>query len=91
TDESTAEDVLEALVDARLLEVSGSDRAGRLRYRMPPVIRLFASERAEDESDGAERRSTVDRALTAWLLRARAGVRALTDGRPVRAAGALPW
>lgn len=91
TDESTAEDVLEGLVDARLLEVSGSDRAGRLRYRMPPVIRLFAAERAEDESDGAERRATVDRALTAWLLRARATVRALTDGRPVRAAGALPW
>ncbi|MET8184074.1 BTAD domain-containing putative transcriptional regulator, partial [Streptomyces sp. NPDC005336] len=91
TDESEAEDLLETLVDARLLEVRETDRTGRLRYRMPPVIRLFAYECAEAESDTTERRTTVDRALTAWLMRARAAVRALADGRQVAASSALLW
>ncbi|WP_329172199.1 AfsR/SARP family transcriptional regulator [Streptomyces sp. NBC_01477] len=91
TDEPRAEDLLETLVDARLLEVRGTDRTGRLRFRMPPVIRLFAHECAEAESTAAERRSTVDRALTAWLLRARAAARALADGRQVASGGELFW
>lgn len=90
-DESEAEDLLETLVDARLLEVSGTDRPGRQRYRMPPVIRLFAYECAESESNTTERRSTVDRALTAWLHRARAAVRAVADGRQSAAGSALLW
>jgi DNA-binding SARP family transcriptional activator len=91
TDESQAEDLLETLVDARLLEVRETDRTGRLRCRMPPVVRMFAHECAESETNTADRRSTVDRALTAWLLRARAAVSALADGRQVAAAGALLW
>ncbi|MEU4729796.1 BTAD domain-containing putative transcriptional regulator [Streptomyces sp. NPDC023588] len=91
TDESRAEDLLETLVDARLLEVGEAERTGRLRYRIPPVIRLFASERAEAESTAADRRSTVDRALDAWLQRARAAVRTLGDGRQVGARSALFW
>nr|AVR52590.1 SARP family transcriptional regulator [Streptomyces sp. FXJ1.235] len=89
TDESQAEDLLETLVDARLLEVRDTGRTGRLRCRMSPVVRMFAYEYAEAEIGTAERRSTVDRALTAWLLRARAAVSALTDGRQATAAGAL--
>ncbi|UED88038.1 AfsR/SARP family transcriptional regulator [Streptomyces profundus] len=91
TDESQTEDILESLVDTRLLEVAGRDPTGRPRCRLRPVVHLFARERAEAESDAAERYATVDRALTAWLLRARAAVRALADERHDVAAGALGW
>ncbi|MFD6533811.1 BTAD domain-containing putative transcriptional regulator [Streptomyces sp. NPDC060184] len=91
TDREEAEDLLESLVDARLLEVCDTDRAERLRYRMPPVIRLFAHECALAESTTAERRRTVDLALTAWLTRARAAVRGLADGRQATAGNALLW
>lgn len=91
TGKEEADDLLETLVDARLLEVCETERTGRLRYRMPPVIRLFAHECALAESSTAERRRTVDRALTAWLMRARAAGRALADGRQVAAGSALLW
>ncbi|MFE5597724.1 BTAD domain-containing putative transcriptional regulator [Streptomyces coelicoflavus] len=91
TDESQAQDLLETLVDARLLEVRETDRSGRLRCRMPPVVRMFAHECAEAGSSTADRRSTVDRALTAWLRQARAAVSALADGHEGAEAGALLW
>ncbi|GGW41939.1 hypothetical protein GCM10010503_17770 [Streptomyces lucensis JCM 4490] len=91
TDEAGAEDVLETLVDARLLEVRGTDGTGRLRCRMHPVVRLFAGECAQAGTTAAERRSTVERALTAWLMRARAAARTLNDGRHVAGSRALLW
>ncbi|WP_174315842.1 AfsR/SARP family transcriptional regulator [Streptomyces sp. CB01881] len=91
TGEAEAEDLLETLVDARLLEVRGTHRTGRLRCRMPPLVRLFAHECAQAQTTAAERRSTVERAFTAWLLRARTAVRALAGGRQDAAARALAW
>jgi DNA-binding SARP family transcriptional activator/MoxR-like ATPase len=90
TDEPGTQDLLETLVDARLLEVREPARTGRPHYRIPPVVRLFAFERAQEESSTAERRCTVERALTGWLLRARAAVRALAEGRQA-AGSALCW
>lgn len=77
--ESTSEDVLDTLVDVRLLEIAGVTRSGRLRYRFHGLVRQFARERAMIEDDVAGRTKTVDRALAAWLDRAQAADRQLAD------------
>ncbi|GAB2845985.1 AfsR/SARP family transcriptional regulator [Lentzea nigeriaca] len=62
-----AEDLVEALVDAHLVEPAGVDPAGRLRYRLHDLVRLFARVRAEDEDSVADRHVALSRALGAWL------------------------
>ncbi|GHH44643.1 AfsR/SARP family transcriptional regulator [Lentzea cavernae] len=56
------EDVLDQLVDARLLDVIGS-----ARYRMHELVRLHARERAEAEDGKQEREDVVRRAVVAAL------------------------
>ncbi|GII58653.1 SARP family transcriptional regulator [Planotetraspora thailandica] len=49
-----AEDVLEGLVEARLVEYAGMDDLGEPRYRVHDLVRLHARERGEaDEPPGA--------------------------------------
>ncbi|MFL6074090.1 MAG: BTAD domain-containing putative transcriptional regulator [Mycobacteriales bacterium] len=60
-DTATAEDLLEGLVDAQLLQVTGRDALGQARYRPHVLIRLFAAEQAwahagEDPPEQALRR-----------------------------------
>ncbi len=50
-----AEICADLLVDAQLLMCDGVDGRGRLRYRFPSLVRLYARERAEAE-DGPARR-----------------------------------
>ncbi|SER28076.1 AfsR/SARP family transcriptional regulator [Actinokineospora terrae] len=59
-----AEDVVEHLVDLRLLEVVGVDTLGRVRYRFHDLVRLFALEQG-----GAVEpvRAALDRMLATWL------------------------
>lgn len=79
TESAEAEELVERLVDARLVDVVGWDHAGHARYRLHRLVRLFARERAEEEIPSAERRAAVLRALEAWLtLATEAGAR-LTD------------
>jgi tetratricopeptide (TPR) repeat protein/transcriptional regulator with XRE-family HTH domain len=61
-----AEELLEALVDARLLEAEGRDQTGQLRYRFHDLIGLFARECAVEEPE-ADRRAALERALGGWL------------------------
>ncbi|SDG46261.1 DNA-binding transcriptional activator of the SARP family [Lentzea fradiae] len=56
------EDVLDRLVDARLLDVTGS-----ARYRMHELVRLHARELAEAEDPREEREDVVRRAVVAAL------------------------
>lgn len=65
TDE--AEDVVEQLVDAQLLELATVDPLGQVRYRMHELLQVFARERAELEDPVADREAAVTRALRAWL------------------------
>ncbi|EFG65283.1 AfsR/SARP family transcriptional regulator, partial [Streptomyces sp. SPB074] len=55
------ERLVEDLVDARFLDVVGTDRTGRLRYRLPSLLRLHARERARAEETGEERRAAQER------------------------------
>ncbi|WP_131742351.1 ATP-binding protein [Actinomadura roseirufa] len=64
------DDQLEALVDAQLVECSGTDATGRMRYRLHDLVRLYARERAEREDAGHERDAAVERVLDGYRERA---------------------
>jgi DNA-binding SARP family transcriptional activator/tetratricopeptide (TPR) repeat protein len=66
-----AEELLEVLTDARLIEVSGPDEAGQRRYRFHDLVRLYAKELAIAEE--------TDCACAAALGRAFGALLALTD------------
>ncbi|WP_329259783.1 tetratricopeptide repeat protein [Actinoallomurus sp. NBC_01490] len=61
------EDLVEELVDARLLEVAGRDETDQPRYRFHDLLRVYARERAVVEETPAERRAALGRAAGAWL------------------------
>jgi tetratricopeptide (TPR) repeat protein len=63
-------DQLEALIDAQLAEYSGADPAGRPRYRLHDLVRVFAAEIAGREEDTAAYRAAIERALSGYRRRA---------------------
>ena len=62
-----AEDLIEQLVDVRLLDVAGRDPSGQARFRFHDLTRAYARECAEAEEPEDERIAAVRRALSAWL------------------------
>ena len=62
-----AEDLVEELVNAQLLDIVGCDAVGQTRYRYHDLVRLYARERAEAEYPEPQRRAALARALGAWL------------------------
>jgi len=71
-----AEDVVEHLVDLRLVDVAGVDQIGRVRYRFHDLVQLFGAEQAAKEPSG-EVTEAVTRALATWLALVEAGVKKL--------------
>jgi DNA-binding SARP family transcriptional activator len=61
------DDVLDALVDAYLVRLVTTDRAGQPRYRLHDLLRAYAAEGAQDRYPVEERRAAVERVLSAWL------------------------
>jgi DNA-binding SARP family transcriptional activator/predicted negative regulator of RcsB-dependent stress response len=61
------EDLVEELVDARLLEVAGRDATEQPRYRFHDLLRVYARERALAEEPEAGRKAALTRALGGWL------------------------
>ncbi|WP_439663449.1 AfsR/SARP family transcriptional regulator [Lentzea sp. HUAS TT2] len=62
-----AEDVVERLVDAQLLDVSTTDDSAALRYQIHDLTRAFARERGEAEETAETIRTAVSRAAECWL------------------------
>jgi hypothetical protein len=62
-----AEDLLERLVDAQLVDAAGEDQAGQLRYRLHDLLRVFARERLHDEERAPARRTSLERVLQVYL------------------------
>ncbi|MFB7559420.1 AfsR/SARP family transcriptional regulator [Streptomyces brevispora] len=62
-----AEDLIEELVDAQLLEPLSAGADGQVRYRFQELLRLFARERAYAEESDSNRRDAVQRAYKGWL------------------------
>jgi DNA-binding SARP family transcriptional activator len=62
-----AEDLLDDLVNAQLVETTGSGSGVHSEYRFHDLIRVFARERLAAEEPAAERRAALERALGALL------------------------
>jgi DNA-binding SARP family transcriptional activator len=62
-----AEEIVEQLFDAQLIDIADSGSAGYVRYRLHDLVRLFAAERAEQEDSPETRASARTRALASWL------------------------
>jgi tetratricopeptide (TPR) repeat protein len=65
--EQEAEDLLDQLVRAGLLEAVGADRARQVRYRLHDLLRLYACERSL-AADGSEVRSAAVRGVLGAAL-----------------------
>ena len=68
-----AEDVLDDLVNAQLIESTGDGSGLDSQYRFHDLIRVFARERLAAEESAAERKAALERALGALLLPGREG------------------
>jgi tetratricopeptide (TPR) repeat protein len=64
------DDQLEALVDAQLVEYSGTDATGATRYRLHDLVRLYAREQADKEDTEEGRDAAVERVLGGYRDRA---------------------
>ncbi|MEV0597497.1 AfsR/SARP family transcriptional regulator [Nonomuraea cavernae] len=62
-----AEEVVERLVDAQLLDYVTTDAFGQVRYRLHDLLRVYAREQAEKEEPVAELAQAVSRVLGSWL------------------------
>jgi DNA-binding SARP family transcriptional activator/tetratricopeptide (TPR) repeat protein len=72
-----AEDVVEQLVDLRLLEVAGVDGIGRVRYSFHDLVQLFGAEQAAAAESPADVAAAVSRVLAVWMALVDAGSRQL--------------
>ncbi len=68
--EAVATARLEALVDARLVDLRGEDQSGQLWYGLPELVAVHARERARAEDPPPAREAALRRAFDAWLRRA---------------------
>ena len=89
-----AEDMLERLVDANLLDVAGRDAAGRPRYRMHDLLAVFARERLHEERAVTRHQVGLGMVLDAWLgivdwVQPRLPEGMLAAGQPALAGAAL--
>lgn len=85
-----AERLLDQLVDAQLVEVSGTDTGGQARFCLHDLVRLYARERAAAEEPEAERRAALARSLGAWLALAEVADQVLTLGGAITIHGDAP-
>lgn len=76
--DTEAQDLLETLVDARMLTARRTDD-GSVRYVLHPLVRLFAAERGGGEHHASERLSAVDGALVGHRERAESRRHDATD------------
>jgi DNA-binding SARP family transcriptional activator/predicted negative regulator of RcsB-dependent stress response len=63
-----ADELLERLVDAQLVETAGEDQVGQQRYRLHDLVRLFARERLYEEESALEQLASLERMLRALTL-----------------------
>jgi len=66
-DRPRADDVLDALVDAGLVDLVASDACGQPRHRLPDLLRIYAVEQARCESH-AVRSARLRRVLEGYLF-----------------------
>src|SRR5690242_8915148 len=62
-----AEETLEKLYDAQLLDIDGREPTGHARYRIHDLVRLVARERADADDTADEVARARMRAFGAWM------------------------
>ncbi|MET8050238.1 MULTISPECIES: AfsR/SARP family transcriptional regulator [unclassified Streptosporangium] len=85
-----AEDLIDQLVDAQLVEVLGPDGADQIRYRFHDLVRLYARERADEEEPPEDRLAAVTRSLSCWLVLAEEAHQREYGGAFTQLHGAVP-
>ncbi|MEV4611556.1 BTAD domain-containing putative transcriptional regulator [Kitasatospora sp. NPDC049258] len=60
-------DLLEPLIDQRLLDITALDQDGEIRYALSPIVRTFTHERLAAEIPEAERLAAVRRMVGGWM------------------------
>jgi DNA-binding SARP family transcriptional activator/tetratricopeptide (TPR) repeat protein len=65
-DRDDADDILDVLLDANLIQITDTDAIGQPRYRLHDLLRTYAVE-ATDGFPPQSRRAAVERLLAAWL------------------------
>ena len=85
---SDAEDIMDALADARLLQAADRDRTGQRRYHFHDLVQVYARERAEAEESAQAREAALGRAIGAWLALLDRAHDRLVGGRPIQPRGA---
>jgi hypothetical protein len=87
-----ADDVLDELVSARLIEAVGTGSGADGHYRFHDLIRLFARERLTADEPDAEQQAALERALGCLLFLSEAARHRLAGANYVEADGnALRW
>jgi len=66
-DRDEAEELVDTLAEAYLLDPVGTDATGCFRYRMHDLVRLYAREMSAAEDAEEERRAALGRLAGAWL------------------------
>ena len=66
-----ADDLLDHLADAQLVQVSAPDGAKQIRFSFHDLVQVYAKERANADESAEERRAAIERAAGAWLGLAR--------------------
>jgi DNA-binding SARP family transcriptional activator/tetratricopeptide (TPR) repeat protein len=79
-----AEDLVDRLLDAQLLQVAGSPADGQSRYRFHDLLRAYARERAREEEPETARTTALKGALGVWLALAEHADTLLQPGGPQR-------
>jgi DNA-binding SARP family transcriptional activator len=79
-DEPHAEDLIDDLVSAHLIEFDGSGSGVHSQYRFHDLVRVFARERLAEEEPTAERMALLERVLSALLCVADAADREYVGG-----------
>jgi DNA-binding SARP family transcriptional activator/tetratricopeptide (TPR) repeat protein len=90
TDPASAEDVLEQLYDAQLIDVAGKDVTGHPRYRLHDLVRLLARERAMSDEAPEDLSAALSRAFGACLYFVDTVYRAVHGGDHLRVPGPAP-
>jgi tetratricopeptide (TPR) repeat protein len=65
-----AEELVDVLAEAYLVDPLGADAAGRLRFRLHDLVRLCVREVGAQEDSEADRRAALTRLTGAWLTAA---------------------
>ncbi len=78
-----AEECLDQLFDARLVECAGRDRARSPAYQMHDLVRLYARDRAVLDEPAEALAGAYDRAIDAWLAVVTEARRAIHGPEPL--------